>query len=119
MIAEKTLPSGRWYRASRTFWLLCQISLAAAFLTFVYAMATMRFYAPPGPPPGGPQEIAAIALLVSIAAFVVSFVGTVSTLVLGWRAERREAVESRLRIAQLEKQAADARRPAKQRKNSN
>lgn len=48
--------------------------------------------------------------MISVAAFVVSSVGTASAVILGWRCERRQAAESKLKIEQLELQLAEARK---------
>jgi hypothetical protein len=41
--------------------------------------------------------------------FIVSSFGTASTIMLGWRAERRQSQEFRLKIEQLELQLVEAR----------
>jgi hypothetical protein len=51
----------------------------------------------------------AIALAVSVIALLVATIGTASTIILGWRADRRQTEEFKLRIQQLEMQLAEAR----------
>ena len=43
---------------------------------------------------------------ISFLALVVSAIGTTSSMLLGWRAERRLAEESKLKIQQLERELA-------------
>lgn len=53
-----------------------------------------------------------LAILVSFLVFTVSAVGAASTIVLGWRSERRQAQEFKLKIEHLELQLAEARERA-------
>jgi hypothetical protein len=48
--------------------------------------------------------VSIITVLVSFLTFVVSAIGTASTVLLGWRAERRQSEEFKLKIKQLELQ---------------
>jgi hypothetical protein len=59
--------------------------------------------------PGPAENIAAVAIGISFLTFVISAIGTASTIILGWRSERRQAEESKLRIAQLEIQLAEVK----------
>jgi hypothetical protein len=59
------------------------------------------------------------AFYLSLAALCISAVGTVSTVILGWRNERRQSAEFKLKIEQLELQLAQARESAANRENSN
>jgi hypothetical protein len=87
---------------------LSALTLISAASTFFWSFAL---------PLWGPNElegrqfisldwIPMAALVTSFLAFVVSGIGTASTVILGWRSERRE---SKLKIAQLELQLAEAR----------
>ena len=60
-------------------------------------------------PPSILDWVPIITASVSFLALVISALGTASTIMLGWRSERRQAQESRLKIAQLELQLAEAR----------
>jgi hypothetical protein len=113
-----------WYRAARWFAWTLIISLAAiAVTTYLGIAAEDAQYGPP--PPGGEggptaypsswlvaSDVPLYALLVSMGAFCVSAIGTASTVILGWRNERRIAAESKLKIEQLEMQLTEARRQA-------
>lgn len=48
------------------------------------------------------------AALVSTIALVFTAIGTVSTMIIAWRAERRNAEESKLKMEQLKLQLAEA-----------
>lgn len=50
-------------------------------------------------------------LVIWIPAFtaIMSIIGTVSTILLSWRSDRRSAKESKLKIAQLERELAEAK----------
>jgi hypothetical protein len=50
-----------------------------------------------------------LAVVVSALAFIISSFGTASTIMLGWRSERRQSQEFKLRIEQLELQLIEAR----------
>ena len=72
---------------------------------------------PPGPspetgPPSGwinPATIAVATLPVSFLALIVTAIGTASTVLLGWRNDRRQAEEARLKIQQLERELAKSK----------
>ena len=49
-----------------------------------------------------------------LGALLFTGLGTVSSVILGWRSERRQAAESRLRVAQLELELARTRADAGQ-----
>jgi|SRR5271157_594935 len=91
----------RWLTKSRLrtalavlfFCLAFAISLPLIFLAFV---ADVRLV--------GPAQIVPITGLVT--AFV-SLIGTISTVILAWRADRRTAKESELKLIQLQQQIAE------------
>jgi hypothetical protein len=60
-------------------------------------------------PPANSIPIAAITLLVSSATGVIAMIGSASTIILGWRSDRRQSAEFKLKIEQLELQLAEAR----------
>jgi hypothetical protein len=47
--------------------------------------------------------------LLAATTFFISAVGSAATIMLGWKAERRQAEETRLKIAQLELQVSELR----------
>ncbi|MGA7674324.1 MAG: hypothetical protein WCA78_04670 [Rhizomicrobium sp.] len=57
-------------------------------------------------------EPPSLAMLVSLGALLVTGMGTASTIVLGWRNEKRQAMEFKLKIEQLELQLAEAKAKA-------
>lgn len=65
------------------------------------------------------MDLAAIGLILSAATFILSAVGTASTVLLGWRNDRRQSREFGLKIEQLEMQLANARGEAASRENPN
>jgi hypothetical protein len=50
------------------------------------------------------------AIVISFCAVLITGLGTASTVILGWRNDRRQAAESKLKIEQLELQLAELRR---------
>jgi hypothetical protein len=50
-----------------------------------------------------------VVLIISSFAFVLTAIGTASTVLLGWHADRRQSDEFRLKIEQLELQLKEAR----------
>jgi hypothetical protein len=103
----------RWYRAARGFaWTFLGSAVATLLLSVFSFMLSGAQSAVPTAPATLVSDIPAYALVVSIGAFFVSAFGTASTVILGWRNERRQAAESRLKIEQLELQLAEARRQA-------
>jgi hypothetical protein len=56
--------------------------------------------------------IALIGAAVSVVTLVVSALGTASAVTLGWRADRRQSEELKLKIQQMELQIAEMRRKA-------
>ncbi len=67
-------------------------------------------------PPEGTRETTSIdpklalySFYVSVCTLMVSIIGTASAILLGWRADRRQARETELKIQQLELQLAEAR----------
>jgi hypothetical protein len=53
------------------------------------------------------------ALAIATLVMIVSGIGTASTILLGWRADRRQAKEFKLKIEQLELQLQEARMKSK------
>jgi hypothetical protein len=50
--------------------------------------------------------------LISVTAFFISAIGSAATVMIGWKAERRQAEETKLKIAQLELQVSELRAKA-------
>ncbi len=111
-----------WYLIARP---LAWLSLTSLSATLAFLVASLTFE-PESDPPGmkrafprtseipepAPIDLPTIALIVSACAVCVTTVGTASTVILGWRNERRQSAEFRLKIEQLELQLAEARRSA-------
>jgi hypothetical protein len=99
----------RWYTVAKLF----------AFVFVV--LLGLYFFAPiPGGAPGGScdsnglcaQVVDTSGLLLGLGALCFTGIGTISSVILGWRSERRQSAESTLKIAQLEIQLAQARSEA-------
>ena len=60
-----------------------------------------------------PISNADMAFLISSVALLFTCLGTTSSIILGWRADRRQAEEQRLKIVHLELQLEEARMRAK------
>ena len=131
MSAEDEPPLNKWYRLSRTFRRAFSLSFYAllAVLLFFMLFAVPAFqYVPPIEGPRLPQEasaatwtsleLAIAAFWVSVASLVVSAIGVVSTFILGWRADRRQAVEAALKLQQHQIELAAAEAAAKRRKRA-
>lgn len=114
-----------WFALSRTFaWLSLATGSAALVSLVLSKLADMtRTFGSSGSHRisndqildtlgSGAGDLPALALVVSACAFFVSAIGTASAVILGWRNERRQAAEFRLKIEQLELQLAEARRSA-------
>ena len=56
-----------------------------------------------------PASISFVTLIVSFGTLLITAVGTASTVLLGWRNEKRQSAEFQLRIQQLEIELAKAR----------
>jgi membrane-bound ClpP family serine protease len=73
--------------------------------------------------PSGGEDINAIAVLtvlISSLTLLIAMIGTTSTIILSWRADRRQSEEFKLKIQQLELELAEAREKAsKQHENPN
>jgi hypothetical protein len=110
-----------WYKIARlSAWALL-ISLTATAATYLMWGALPANTAQPAPDrfhvpsdenwPAG--RLPLYAVFVSAGALLVSGIGTASSIILGWRNERRQQRESQLRIEQLEAQLTQARRKEK------
>jgi hypothetical protein len=92
-----------WYKTARIFAVL----LSFFAVIFVWSIATFSLgETPKANYPIIPDEIIAI---VSLVGMIVTMVGTASTILIGWRAEHRQAEEFKLRIKQLELQLGAAK----------
>jgi len=73
--------------------------------------------------PSGGEDINAIAVLtvlISSLTLLIAMIGTTSTIILSWRADRRQSEEFKLKIQQLELELAEAKEKASKRPpNSN
>src|SRR5437868_5859953 len=64
----------------------------------------------PKPPSNGLSDIPTLALGISFVALLVTMTGTTSTILLGWRADKRQSREYELRIAQLQAELHKSKR---------
>lgn len=107
-------PRNRWLRASRFFAGLMIASIAIFMVSSLFYL-TLGGEGPPEnipPNPGPPVALAppstfnaaGITLAISLGTFLVSAIGTGSTVLLSWRNEKRQSAEFQLRIQQLEAQ---------------
>jgi hypothetical protein len=58
----------------------------------------------------GSLSLSDYAFVISLGTLFVSMIGTTSTILLGWRADRRQSDEFKLKIEQLELQLREARK---------
>jgi hypothetical protein len=88
-----------WYKTARVFAVLLVIFFILWMSSFLYFVLSLHL---------GPTEdsvfITGLTAVVSLVGMIVTIIGTASTILIGWRAERRQSEESRLRIKQLELQ---------------
>jgi hypothetical protein len=97
------------YRIAIIFATLALVSAAVLLISIVSPDWTDTFWPPRidenpvGEGAEGPLSANVIISTLSLVAFVI---GNAFTVVIGWRKERRDAVESKLRIRQLELQLA-------------
>ena len=75
----------------------------ALLVLFGYATWTIKGPQPPGPPDPAAAGADWTALL-SLGTLLITGVGTLSTVLLSWRVDRRQAREFELRIRELEHQ---------------
>lgn len=108
---------GGSYRRARIFaWIMLGSLVAMALIPLL--VLPLELGGAPPPSHGAPSAEApattfqTVALLISGATFLISGIGTASSVILGWRNERRQSAEFRLRIEQLERQVAEARQQA-------
>jgi hypothetical protein len=104
-------PEAKQFRRATIYARIVRISLVALIFSFIMFM----LFGVAGPPnilESVLQWVPLLTVLVSFLALVISSLGTASTIMLGWRSERRQAEESRLKIEQLELQLADVRAKA-------
>jgi hypothetical protein len=66
----------------------------------------------PARPISTEAKVAIFSATVASLSMLVALIGTSSTILLGWRAERRQSAEYKLKIEQLELQIAEARKKA-------
>jgi len=113
----------RWYRAS---WILAGVFAVSTLVFFVWFSLGARDASPapvvtassqgatsarsPAPDEQSQQMSALIVPFVSLGTMLLTAIGTTSTVVLGWRSERRANREFTLKIEQLEVQMAQIRR---------
>jgi hypothetical protein len=123
-LKEAKMPEigNRAYKISRVFAALALISIVSfvgLVMLFVWRerallemLVKVTTDLPPltqAPPPGAPpsdvesgSSLAELATVISGLTFLVSSIGTASTVILGWRSERRQTQEFKLKVQQLE-----------------
>jgi hypothetical protein len=88
-----------WYKTARVFAVLLVIFFILWMFSFLSFISLLHL---------GPTEdsvlITELTAIVSMVGMMVTMIGTASTILIGWRAERRQSEESKLRIKQLELQ---------------
>ncbi|HSY36312.1 MAG TPA: hypothetical protein VK814_11230 [Acidobacteriaceae bacterium] len=95
----------RWTTQSRLRTALAIIFFVALFAVSVVLLAwSFAFHATAFPGPFGSSGLTGI---LGLTAAVVSILGTISTVILAWRADRRTAKESDLKVIQLQQQIAE------------
>jgi hypothetical protein len=126
-MAEIELPKQRYYRRAG-FWAVLMIATLVAMLLSIVVivvivgeglidiiwinLAVLATSPRPGPPPSWfepPITVAAATLAISTLALMVTVLGTASTVMLGWRDDKRQTAETKLKIEQLERQLAEAK----------
>lgn len=119
-MAEVELPKQRYYRRAG-FWAVLMIATLAAMLLSIvvlhdillinWAVLTNPGFAGNASPTSWfePTSVAATTLAISTLALIVTALGTASTVLLGWRDEKRQTAETKLKIEQLERQLAEAK----------
>jgi hypothetical protein len=98
-------PGNPWYGRALFFaW-----TVFGSILILVLA-SVVPFLIAGGRVEGGQQlSLPALAVGVSACTLIVSTLGTASSVILGWRGERRQAAEWKLKIQQLELELAAAK----------
>ena len=97
-----------WYRAAKLFALAFVILSPVTFVLWLGSLPTIH-----GPADLQAERRADLTFILGLLALCFTGLGTISSVVLGWRTERRQAAESKLRIEQLEIQLAQARAETK------
>jgi hypothetical protein len=95
-----------YYKISRGSAIVLLFSCLFIILTFILIHATPKAAFPR---PTSAESIAFDALIVSSIAAFVSAIGTASTVLLGWRADRRQSEELKLKVRDLELKLEEAR----------
>lgn len=88
---------------------LAAISLIVAVLSGIFFSTIWARWGPAETDIAGSSPALSAALVISIVTCCVSTVTSFSSLALSWRADRRQARETDLKIAQLELQLEEAR----------
>ena len=100
-MAQTSARTGAWYGLART-------SAWVAVVSIVLIVAATLFNGSFGAAGVGPSP-PGMVLAISALTLAVSICGTTSSILLGWRAERRQSAEFKLRIEQLERELAASR----------
>ena len=118
MWATQTHLNERRFRRAKIYARTIRISLTIFIISSLFSFIIV-IRAGPSPQPNALRPLSellalapVLAVCVSFLAFIVSALGTASTIMLGWRSERRQTQEFHLKIQQLELQLAEARAKA-------
>jgi hypothetical protein len=113
----------RWYKASFAFAGVFLLALAVS--AYVSTTPAPEARGSPGPDSSEWQNASAqietgrtgsgtdAALLISTAVLIITAFGTISTMVLGWRSDRRQVAELELRRHELQLRKSQVRRKPK------
>ena len=119
MKSASASPEAKQFRRATVYARIVRISLVVLIFSFIIVMlTTVRSVNLSSETPKTHEWVRVLELVplltisVSFLALIISALGTASTIMLGWRSERRQADESRLKIEQLELQLAEARAKA-------
>jgi hypothetical protein len=125
-MAEIALPKQTYYQRAG-FWAVLMIATLVAMLLSIVVIvvfvgedlhdilwinfAVLMTSPSSGPPPWFKPliTVAAATLAISTLALIVTALGTASTVMLGWRDDKRQTAETKLKIEQLERQLAEAK----------
>jgi len=109
-----------WYRAARIFLAIFAVTAVLTAIAVFFMLGAppesatqMVGSAPGGGGSGEGSGINAVIPLISVCTMFISALGTASTVLLGWRSERRQQIEFGMKVKQLEKQLAEAREAEK------
>ena len=102
---RRDMASARAFKAAKAFAWLGLISLVLFFIGIGLAVVQSSDLS-------ATNYVGLFAVLISVVTLIVATVGTAFTIMLGWRADRRQNEEFKLKIEQLELDLDEARAKA-------